>query len=113
MADRYRRLVGIDLGIASAHTVRVLDECGETVAKRKCYPTLDSLAQVEVAALAGAPAGLPLMCCNRTDLTRRRPTSLIRGIRGRAGSGNQKNGATHRNRTPHSDFQRHLPDQPG
>jgi hypothetical protein len=23
-----RRLVGIDLGITSAHTVRVLDECG-------------------------------------------------------------------------------------
>jgi hypothetical protein len=33
-----RRLVGIDLGIASAHTVRVLDETGETVAKRKCWP---------------------------------------------------------------------------
>ena len=36
---------------------------------------------------------LPLMCCNRTDLTRRRPTSLIRGIRGRAGCGNQTYGA--------------------
>jgi len=35
-----RRLVGIDLGIASAHTVRVIDETGETVAKRKCYPTV-------------------------------------------------------------------------
>ena len=30
-----RRLVGIDLGIASAHTVRVLDESGNTIAKRK------------------------------------------------------------------------------
>jgi len=30
-----RRLVGIDLGIASAHTVRVLDETGAMVAKRK------------------------------------------------------------------------------
>ena len=58
MADR--RLVGIDLGIASAHTVRVIDETGETVAKRKCYPTVDSLAQVETAALAGAPAGCRL-----------------------------------------------------
>jgi len=58
MADR--RLVGIDLGIASAHTVRVLDETGETVAKRKCYPTVDSLAQVETAALAGATEGTRL-----------------------------------------------------
>ena len=32
----YRRLVGIDLGIASAHTVRVLDGEGNTIAKRKC-----------------------------------------------------------------------------
>ncbi len=30
-----RRIVGIDLGIASAHTVRVLDETGTTLAKRK------------------------------------------------------------------------------
>ena len=30
-----RRLVGIDLGIASAHTVRVLDGEGNTVTKRK------------------------------------------------------------------------------
>ena len=55
-----RRLVGIDLGIASAHTVRVIDETGETVAKRKCYPTVESLAQVEAAALAGTPAGTRL-----------------------------------------------------
>ena len=45
-----RRLVGIDLGIASAHTVRVLDETGETVAKRKCWPTADSLTEIETAA---------------------------------------------------------------
>jgi transposase len=55
-----RRLVGIDLGIASAHTVRVLDETGETVAKRKCWPTTDSLTQVEAAALAGAEEGTRL-----------------------------------------------------
>jgi len=51
-----RRLVGI----ASAHTVRVLDETGETIAKRKCYPTVDSLAQVETAALAGTGEGTRL-----------------------------------------------------
>ncbi len=55
-----RRLVGIDLGIASAHTVRVLDEGGETVAKRKCWPTVASLSDVETAALAGAAEGTRL-----------------------------------------------------
>jgi transposase len=55
-----RRLVGIDLGIASAHTVRVLDGEGKTVAKRKAWPTLQSLSEVEAAALAGTPAGTRL-----------------------------------------------------
>lgn len=55
-----RRLVGIDLGIASAHTVRVLDESGEAVAKRKAWPTVESLSEVEIAALAGCPAGTRL-----------------------------------------------------
>lgn len=55
-----RRLVGIDLGIASAHTVRVLDETGEVVAKRKCWPTVASLSEVETAALAGAGEGTRL-----------------------------------------------------
>jgi len=49
-----RRLVGIDLGIASAHTVRVLDETGKTIAKRKAWPTELSLTDVEKTALAGA-----------------------------------------------------------
>lgn len=56
----HRRLVGIDLGIASAHTVRVLDETGETVAKRKAWPTVESLDDIEAAALAGTPAGTRL-----------------------------------------------------
>ena len=55
-----RRLVGIDLGIASAHTVRVLDESGTTIAKRKAWPTVESLTAVEAAALAGCPAGTRL-----------------------------------------------------
>src|SRR6266540_915909 len=50
-----RRLVGIDLGIASAHTVRVLDETGKTLAKRKAWPIEQSLSDVEKTALAGAP----------------------------------------------------------
>jgi len=53
-------LVGIDLGIASAHTVRVLDETGATLAKRRAWPTVESLAEVEAAALEGCPAGTRL-----------------------------------------------------
>jgi transposase len=55
-----RRLVGIDLGIASAHTVRVLDESGATIAKRKAWPTVESLTAVETTALTGCPAGTQL-----------------------------------------------------
>ena len=55
-----RRLVGIDLGIASAHTVRVLDGEGNTIAKRKAWPTVESLTEVEATALAGTPAGTQL-----------------------------------------------------
>ena len=56
----HRRLVGIDLGIATAHTVRVLDGEGTAVAKRKAWPTAESLTAVETAALAGCPAGTRL-----------------------------------------------------
>jgi transposase len=52
-----RRLVGIDLGITSAHTVRVLAGDGSLVCRRKAIPTVDSLAQVEHVALAETPAG--------------------------------------------------------
>ena len=52
-----RRLVGIDLGIASAHAVRVLDGEGVTLVKRKALPTLESLSEIETAALAGTAAG--------------------------------------------------------
>jgi transposase len=55
MSDR--RLVGIDLGIASAHAVRVLDGEGTTLAKRKAWPTVESLTEVETAALEGTAAG--------------------------------------------------------
>lgn len=56
----HRRLVGIDLGIASAHTVRVLDGEGTTIAKRKAWPTLESLGEIEAAALDGCPPGTRL-----------------------------------------------------
>src|SRR5438270_9726894 len=56
----HRRLVGIDLGIATAHTVRVLDGEGTIMAKRKAWPTAESLTAVEAAALAGCPEGTRL-----------------------------------------------------
>lgn len=55
-----RRLVGIDLGITSAHTVRILDGEGTTIAKRKCWPTTESLNEVETEALRGCAAGTVL-----------------------------------------------------
>jgi len=55
-----RRLVGIDLGIASAHTVRVLTGDGTTVAKRKAWPTTESLSEIERVCLAGTSAGTRL-----------------------------------------------------
>ncbi len=48
------RLVGIDLGIASRHSVRALEADGRVVCRSSCVPTVESLALVEQAALAGA-----------------------------------------------------------
>ena len=55
-----RRLVGIDLGIASRHSVRVLEADGRVVCRSSCVPAMESLAAVERAALAGAPEGTTL-----------------------------------------------------
>ena len=50
-----RRIIGLDLGIASEHTARVLSGDGKVVAKRKAVPTIESLSTLEAAALEGAP----------------------------------------------------------
>ena len=55
-----RRLVGIDLGIASAHTVRVLTGEGREVCRRRGSATVASLEAIEQAALDGAPPGTRL-----------------------------------------------------
>ena len=55
-----RRIVGIDLGIASSHTVVVIDETTEVLARRRCRPTRESLEVIETAALADAPDGTRL-----------------------------------------------------
>jgi len=54
------RLVGIDLGIASRHSVRVLEADGRPVCRASCVPSVQPLAAVERAALAGAPEGTAL-----------------------------------------------------
>ena len=55
-----RRLVGLDLGIATAHTAHVLDQSMQVVAKRRVEPTVQGFAALEAAALAGAPEGTRL-----------------------------------------------------
>ena len=55
-----RRIVGIDLGVTSSHTVVVIDETTDVLARRRCRPTRESLAKIEAAALTGAPAGTAL-----------------------------------------------------
>lgn len=54
---RQRHLVGIDLGIKTAHAVVVLDEQGGLVARRRCVPTVASLTRIEQDALDGLPPG--------------------------------------------------------
>ena len=55
-----RRIVGVDLGIATAHTVVVCDGTGATLARRRCRATRSSLEALEAAALDGAEEGTRL-----------------------------------------------------
>jgi len=52
--EQQRRIIGLDLGIATAHTGHVLDEFGQTLAKRRVVPTVEGFTALETAALAGA-----------------------------------------------------------
>ncbi len=55
-----RRIVGIDLGITSAHVVVIVDETGKVIARRRCHPNVESLEAIERAGLAGAAEGTVL-----------------------------------------------------
>jgi transposase len=55
-----RRLVGLDLGIATAHTAQVLDPSTRVLAKRRVHPRAESFAGLETAALADAEPGTRL-----------------------------------------------------
>ncbi|MGH3368799.1 MAG: IS110 family transposase [Nocardioidaceae bacterium] len=52
-----RRIVGLDLGVATDHTAVVLDETGAQLARRRVQPTVASLSALREAALAGASEG--------------------------------------------------------
>lgn len=58
--EGYRRIVGLDLGVATAHTAQVLDEQLQVIAKRRVAPTVAGFAALEQAALAGAAEGIRL-----------------------------------------------------
>jgi transposase len=55
-----RRLVGLDLGIATAHTAQVLDQGTRVLAKRRVHPRAESFAALETAALEGTEPGTRL-----------------------------------------------------
>lgn len=49
-----RRIVGLDLGVATSHTAQVMDDGGEVVTKRRVDATVAGFTALEAAALAGA-----------------------------------------------------------
>lgn len=49
-----RRIVGLDLGVATDHTAVVLDESGRELARRRVQPTRGSFEALRTVALAGA-----------------------------------------------------------
>lgn len=49
-----RRIVGLDLGVATDHTAVVLDESGRELARRRVQPTRASFEELRTVALAGA-----------------------------------------------------------
>jgi transposase len=55
-----RRIIGLDLGVATAHTAQVLDEQLQVIAKRRVTPTVAGFEMLEEAALAGAVEGTRL-----------------------------------------------------
>jgi transposase len=53
-----RRIVGLDLGVASDHTAVILDQTGAELGRRRVRPTRASLEALRQAALTGAEAGV-------------------------------------------------------
>ncbi len=55
-----RRILGMDLGVTSAHQAAVIDEACHVLARARARPVKDSLEALERLALDGAPAGTEL-----------------------------------------------------
>ena len=55
-----RRIIGLDLGMATARTAQVLDEQLQVIAKRRITPTVQGFTTLEQAALDGAEPGTRL-----------------------------------------------------
>lgn len=53
-----RRIVGLDLGVATDHTAVILDQTGAELGRRRVRPTRASLEALRALALAGAEAGV-------------------------------------------------------
>lgn len=56
----HRRIIGVDLGIATSHTVVIADETAKVLARRRCSPNVESLTKLEQAALRGLEDGATL-----------------------------------------------------
>ena len=79
-----RRLVGIDLGIASRYSVRVLEADGQVVCRSSCVPTVESLTLVEQSALAGTTEGTKLAVVFEPTGPARMPIAVFFARRGHA-----------------------------
>ena len=79
-----RRVVGLDLGIASAHTAVVLRADGTEVCRRRCSPTVESFAELERAALEGAAEGTGLEIVVEPTGPAWLPVTVFFGRRGHA-----------------------------
>lgn len=72
-----RRLVGFDLGTASAHTVRILDGGGQEVCRRRCEPTWRAWVVEQVPACGRAKW---MRTHRRGDLVHRLVHALVHGL---------------------------------
>lgn len=50
-----RRIIGLDLGVSSAHVAAICDETGAVIARRRCRPVRQSFEALESLALKGLP----------------------------------------------------------
>lgn len=79
-----RRIIGLDLGIATDHTAVVLDETGAQLARRRVHPTRDSFEALREVALAGAASDVKLEVVMEPTGPAWLPVAVFFGARGDA-----------------------------